>query len=507
MAKRRHQEEFEIPFVALMDTMTNVVGVLIIVLVLVGISVSSAVKKILSDLPPVTIEQLDELQKVMAKQEPIPLLKDVKDQTIVMENMIKKNNEEISSLDQTAGSLQANEILDLEKQLDEKKKERDVKKLEANTLIAEIEKIKAQLDQTPIQAVSSGSIVRLPNPKPYPDKPEETLVFVSKEGIAYFNEKEVLKPTLTELERSRSQLRYKSADISPFLPMLQKLFASKQEIDIAWRTFAPLINKFQVEELAKTWKVLSAGDLTPNLELFKTVGNISIVLRKPMQDVASAVVAASKFDYKLWEKMSPSQDPTKPEIKVNSVDNKLTFHWYQNIQEVRVDSKSILRYFKNLSDTDGFKKAAKEREIYDVYKVAAFLESSDTPKRIENFTFSADVNPTSNMITFTLIPKSLESVDEIKQSRSRYLSVLREVKQNQSGVLLFKVKPDAIPIYLAAREVSNVVGVPAAWDYVSEIKYQMNVPNFEVQRYSESLPLTTGTGTPNLITAPKRSLD
>ena len=61
MAKRKH-EEHELPFVALMDTMTNVVGVLIIVLVMVGLSVANVVKTVLEDLPPVTPEELERWQ-------------------------------------------------------------------------------------------------------------------------------------------------------------------------------------------------------------------------------------------------------------------------------------------------------------------------------------------------------------------------------------------------------------------------------------------------------------
>ena len=61
MAKRKKHAEEELPFVALMDTMTNVVGVLLIVLVMVGISISSSVKKILSDLPPITVEEFQTL--------------------------------------------------------------------------------------------------------------------------------------------------------------------------------------------------------------------------------------------------------------------------------------------------------------------------------------------------------------------------------------------------------------------------------------------------------------
>ena len=73
MAKRRHGEEFEIPFVALMDTMTNVVGVLIIVLVMVGLGVSTAVKKILSDLPPVDESTYQQLKALMEKRAHRPI--------------------------------------------------------------------------------------------------------------------------------------------------------------------------------------------------------------------------------------------------------------------------------------------------------------------------------------------------------------------------------------------------------------------------------------------------
>ena len=55
------------PFVALMDTMTNVVGVLTIVLVMIGISAANAVKKILSDLPPATAAQVAEAEAAIDK--------------------------------------------------------------------------------------------------------------------------------------------------------------------------------------------------------------------------------------------------------------------------------------------------------------------------------------------------------------------------------------------------------------------------------------------------------
>jgi CO dehydrogenase/acetyl-CoA synthase alpha subunit len=70
MSKRKHEEQ-ELPFVALMDTMTNVVGVLIIVMVMVGISLAAAVNKILSDLPPVTEAEHKELVEQIKKLPPM----------------------------------------------------------------------------------------------------------------------------------------------------------------------------------------------------------------------------------------------------------------------------------------------------------------------------------------------------------------------------------------------------------------------------------------------------
>ena len=65
-----------------MDTMTNVVGVLIIVLVLIGISLARSVNKVLSDLPPVTPEKHAELKKIVQDSTPKNDPKQVADDTV-----------------------------------------------------------------------------------------------------------------------------------------------------------------------------------------------------------------------------------------------------------------------------------------------------------------------------------------------------------------------------------------------------------------------------------------
>jgi len=506
MAKRRHAEEFEIPFVALMDTMTNVVGVLIIVLVLVGISVASAVKKILSDLPPVTQEQLEQLEEIMSKKMPVPELEQVQEQMVALEEKIRKGTEDLASLDRSADGLSLADIPDLEKQIEEKKKARDAKRSEIETLLAELDQLKATLDQTPIVAPAAGTVVRLPNPKPYPEKPNETRILVAKEGIIFLNEKQFLEPILAELERTRSQFEYKSPAPAPFLPLLQKIFTSKEEIQGAWQGIAPLAGKYQMEALAKSWKALATGGLQPNTAMLETLGNISLVVRKPMPDVASAMVAATKADYTRWVAMDPSTDPLKPTIKVVPDGNKVAFHWGSAVEEVSADPRGVLRYFKTLGDMDHFREAGKSRVVYDPIRLAEFLKSPGVTGAVpKTFAMDASVKPGSTAVQITLTPKSGETVEKMKQPGSQFIHVLREIKDDPNGVALFQVIPDAIATYLVAREMADGVGVPATWDFLGNLNITISVPGFEVQRLAEAAPARPATAA--LITPPKRTLD
>ena len=53
---------------ALMDTLTNVVGILIILLIMVQVGVGQSLKKIISELPQVSEEQLQIIREDAAEQ-------------------------------------------------------------------------------------------------------------------------------------------------------------------------------------------------------------------------------------------------------------------------------------------------------------------------------------------------------------------------------------------------------------------------------------------------------
>ena len=161
--KKRKQQSHdeELPFVALMDTMTNVVGVLIIVLVMIGISLASSVRKVLSELPPVTIEQLEEVLKKLVDATPKEDPKKIVEEQKKLEDQIKKATEDLKTLD-LSSEKQNIKLMDLDEaraKLETAKKDREVRKVETDKLIADVDKLKTLLDTTPAYTPPPPTIV------------------------------------------------------------------------------------------------------------------------------------------------------------------------------------------------------------------------------------------------------------------------------------------------------------------------------------------------------------
>ena len=210
MARRKHQEE-ELPFVALMDTMTNVVGVLIIVLVLIGIGLARSVNKVLSDLPPVTPEQHAELKKIVENSTPKNDPKKVAEETAKLHEEAKKADEQLKTMDVTKDT-QKVKIVDLDelkKQLAERQKARDAKKGDLDKLLAEVDKLKAQLDKTPVPVVAPtgpATVVKLPNPRPMPANADIMHFLIVGGRISFINDDEIEKLVEQELRNHETTL-------------------------------------------------------------------------------------------------------------------------------------------------------------------------------------------------------------------------------------------------------------------------------------------------------------
>lgn len=515
MAKRRPSEEFEIPFVALMDTMTNVVGVLIIVLVLVGLGVASAVKKILSDLPPVDVETLAQLKETIAKKEPPPKLETLDEQATETEKQIKKAIEELKTMDLSPEKQKLADIDNLTKQISDRKKDRDAKKAAIDKLLADLDAMKARLDQTPVYTPPAATVVRLPNPRPYPEKPVETRVLVAREGVLFYREADYLDPLRKGLEQVKAQIEYRDVKLDPFAPMLEKILGSKTDVQKAWPDLVPLVNTFQMEFAAQAWKNLVTGGVTPSKEMLQNLGDIALGIGKPLPDVAAAMAAAAtRYDVSKWVALDPAKPPAPPIIKASSSGGKITFAYGAKSEVVKANTRDVLIYFKKLSDTPAFKTTSRNKVIYDAFKIVDVLKRAAASQVFSRaYTMTPSVKPGAAYVQIELTPRAGggESVEQMKQPNSAFIRSLRGIKADPDGVAVFQILPDAIPTYLEARRIADEVGVAATWEYASSLNITVSVTPFEVQRFTALPPRPpappAGTAPPATIAPPKKTID
>ena len=208
MARRKENHGEELPFVALMDTMTNVVGVLIIVLVMIGIGLAEASRKVISDLPQVTQEEFDKLKKEVAEVKPKEDPQKVEEDTVKLQEQLKRAVEDLKTLDLTKEAQKAKllQIEELTRQLEAKRKERDDRKGQVEKLLAEVEAMKARLDKTPVYQPPPATVVKLPNPRPMPDKAVVHRFLVANSRIIYLNDEEFSKLASQEIDRNSRTL-------------------------------------------------------------------------------------------------------------------------------------------------------------------------------------------------------------------------------------------------------------------------------------------------------------
>lgn len=510
MSKRKHEEQ-ELPFVALMDTMTNVVGVLIIVLVMVGLSVASAVKKVLSDLPPVTPE---ELQKIVEQVKELPKLQnpeEVEKQKEQAETDLKKAIEELKTVD-TSDMQSKMKFMDLDvfkKQLEERRKERELSKAETDKVLTELERLKALLDQTPEFKPPPPTYVRLPNPRPYPEKPVETRILVAKQGVLTFSQTKFLQPILDGMEKVKSQLEYQKVEYPPFAKLLEGILGSPANAQKAWPEIAALVDRVQIEHSAQAYKVLSEAGIVATKQMIAALADIAVPTRQTVPVVAEAVAAAAKGDVSKWVKLNPSKDPLKPVIKATAAAGKITFSWGANKQEVKTSPKDVAGYFLDLGKLKGIEDASKARTIYDATRVQALLQrAAANPLISGSYAFEPKIIPSANLVQLALTPKGGggETIEAMKQPNSAYIRLMRDIKADPNGVAVFQVMPDAFDAYLEARRIADGVGVAATWEFLAKLDLALNIPGYEVQRHAPAA-VRAGAGAAVSIAPPKRSLD
>ncbi|MEN3941464.1 hypothetical protein WJU23_09245 [Prosthecobacter sp. SYSU 5D2] len=520
MAKRRSDGGGELNLDSLMDAVTNVVGVLMIVLVMMALNTAQMVQKILSDLPPVTEEQHQEMvAQVKALPPPPADPKKIEEDKLKAEQDMKKAVEQLKTVDtsQVASQMKFMDLDSFRKKLEDAKVLREKEKAEMDKLLTEVERLKALLDETPVYEPPPPTYVRLPNPRAYPEEANETRIMVANKGVIVLNEATFIKPILDGLDKVKSQIVYKEKDvkIDPFLPMLTEVFGTAPEAQKAWPEIGPLAGSFQMDQVAMAYKELAAAGLQPNTSVLTSLGDIAITIRSTLPAVASAVVAATKGDLAKWTALDPSRDPTKPTIKATMSGGKITFGYGSaKPEEVKLDAKSVLSYFvKDLAGLDSIKNKSRSKVIYDAFAIRAILErAASNPLLSGSYTITPTIRPGSTTVVLAMTPKAGggETVEQIRVDVSNYQRVMRQIASDPKGVAVFQVMNDAYSTYLEARKITDDIGVPATWEFLSKLDLNINVTGYEVQRYAlppGNRPRKPGDPEPVRIAAPKRQLD
>lgn len=515
MAKKSKSGGSELNLDSLMDAVTNVVGVLMIVFVMMALNTAQMLQKILSDLPPVTPEEHQKLVEQMKQLPPPPIdPKKLEEEQKKAQQDIKKATEELASVDTSQLQSQM-KFMDLEsfrKQLQEAKKKRESERAESEKLIAEVERLKALLDDTPIFKPEPPTFVRLPNPRPFPENPNETRILVAKQGVLFLNEKTFIEPIVGGLDKIKSQFEYKEVKIDPFLKMLTGIYGTPQAAQQSWSEIAPFVNTFQMDQVANAHKVLATAKLPATKQVLSAIGDISIVTRASLPVVAEAISAAVAGDLTKWTALDPSRDPAKPTITANSSGAKITFGWGAKTVEVKATAKDILDYFvKDLAGMDNIKNRSRDKVIYDAFKLQAVLDRAAASPMMNgsSYTFSAAVKEGTTFVQLALTPKAGggETLDQIRAEGSAYQRLMRQIKADAKGVAIFQVMSDAFETYHEARKIADQVGVAATWEFLAKLDLTVNVRGYEVQRFAEATTANTKGGNAVRIAAPKRSLD
>ncbi len=195
-----------------MDTLTNVVAILVFILIMVQINASRSVKKILSDLPQVTEEQLKAKMEEVAKRKPEiekrqEQLKSVDPKKVQQD--IRSTQDELLALEKTQQKKQAELVSKsaLEKEWRVKAEELEKSKSEAEELLKKRQALLASLQEVGQQKPAGPKEVRIPNSRPVPPSAKKVYILLSGNEVFTFDEEEAQKQAAQLIKGSLNALR------------------------------------------------------------------------------------------------------------------------------------------------------------------------------------------------------------------------------------------------------------------------------------------------------------
>lgn len=210
---------------SLLDTMTNVVGILVIVLVVTQLGVGDAVQRIGETLK-VDPEELEQKKTEVANlQDQQQLLKhdlqalqtrDEQEWSVEIQRLqvdLDKNVLDLKNLRQK--NQQAADTLAMkEKEADEEAKKRQELEDRIKSSLSEVASLRAKLDETPERVVLPAKELRLPNPRPAPQGASPVSLVCSNQRVyplAFGELQKAARARADSLLRTRRKALFKEA--------------------------------------------------------------------------------------------------------------------------------------------------------------------------------------------------------------------------------------------------------------------------------------------------------
>jgi hypothetical protein len=216
---RRRRDESIGSLDSLLDTMTNVVGILVILLVVTQLGVTSAVKRIRSSLPEVSEQQYDEMSRdaeqalaEVTRLEGVGSASAADQQKAQSELALLEKR--LTQMRKTVSPKKAADLGALRKRIEDKKKAANFSKKRVDELKTEIASVRAQRDKVDTLPRPNDKLVRIPDPRPAPPKAKPQY-FVCRYGkVLHVDRERAATLAAKRISIMKNQLRYGKATLS-----------------------------------------------------------------------------------------------------------------------------------------------------------------------------------------------------------------------------------------------------------------------------------------------------
>lgn len=165
-------------------------------------------------------------------------------------------------------------------------------------------------------------------------------------------------------------------------------------------------------------------------------------------------------------------------------------HFIDSARILAIFNREVERKKVDLLHARVRKKGKPDTYVYDPNKIAAHFKNfnwGDTRGQ----TIEIIVNPTGYYMTLVIRPnleKGGSPLEELSKPGGEFAKAIPVIRQSMRSVLLYRVHPDSFKTYLAARELSEKVNIPAGWDVYSSTEFKIGIPNLTVRRLQEPPP-------------------